>query len=185
MIVRQFISWVRNASAGERAEATRSLARAWLFSALGDDDRAAAEGALLMLLGPTHGILLNAFFYLPTILWLWKAPYSRAAAGQGAPRRALLSLSDVTSTLRRIGSHKTLLSMILLQSAMVGFLGFGAGTGLACFMGWAMQDSMITFTLPWQVLAAVGVVVMAIVTVAAAISLRKVMKLEPGIVFRG
>ena len=50
MIVRQFISWVRNASAGERAEATRALARAWLISDLSEDDRIAAEGALLMLL---------------------------------------------------------------------------------------------------------------------------------------
>ena len=38
MIVRQFISWVRTASAGERAEATRSLARAWLLSDLTPDD---------------------------------------------------------------------------------------------------------------------------------------------------
>src|SRR6266567_6498861 len=50
MIVRQFISWIRTAPAGERAEATRALARAWLISDLSDDDRAAAEGALLMLL---------------------------------------------------------------------------------------------------------------------------------------
>lgn len=50
MIVRQFISWVRTAPAGERAEATRALARAWLISDLSEDDRAAAEGALLMLL---------------------------------------------------------------------------------------------------------------------------------------
>jgi len=50
MIVRQFISWIRTASAGERAEATRALARAWLISDLSPDDRAAAEGALLMLL---------------------------------------------------------------------------------------------------------------------------------------
>ena len=39
MIVRQFISWVRTAPAGERAEATRALARAWLISDLSDDDR--------------------------------------------------------------------------------------------------------------------------------------------------
>ncbi len=50
MIVRQFISWVRTAPAGERAEATRALARAWLISDLSADDRAAAEGAMLMLL---------------------------------------------------------------------------------------------------------------------------------------
>jgi len=50
MIVRQFISWIKTASAGERAEATRALARAWLISDLSEADRAAAEGALLMLL---------------------------------------------------------------------------------------------------------------------------------------
>jgi len=44
MIVRQFISWIRTAPpAGARAEATRSLARAWLISDLSDDDRIAAE----------------------------------------------------------------------------------------------------------------------------------------------
>ena len=50
MIVRHFLSWIRTAPAGERAEATRALARAWLFSDLGPDDLAAAEGALLMML---------------------------------------------------------------------------------------------------------------------------------------
>src|SRR5437763_4413839 len=50
MIVRQFINWIKTAPAGERAEATRSLARALLISDLSTDDRAAAEGALLMLL---------------------------------------------------------------------------------------------------------------------------------------
>src|SRR5260370_20029813 len=50
MIVRQFIGWIRTAPAGGRAEATRSLARAWLISDLSDDDRAAAEGAFLRLL---------------------------------------------------------------------------------------------------------------------------------------
>ena len=50
MIVRQFIAWLRTAPAGERADATSALARAYLYSKLSPDDRAAAEGALLMLL---------------------------------------------------------------------------------------------------------------------------------------
>ena len=50
MIVRQFLQWVRNASAGERAEATSALARAYLHSDLSPDDLAAAEGAMIMLL---------------------------------------------------------------------------------------------------------------------------------------
>ncbi|MGM4988771.1 DUF2336 domain-containing protein [Tardiphaga sp. 841_E9_N1_2] len=60
MIVRQFISWVRTAPASERAEATRSLARAWIFSDLSDDDRAAAEGALLMLLDDASPLVRQA-----------------------------------------------------------------------------------------------------------------------------
>src|SRR3981189_525499 len=60
MIVRQFISWIRTASAGERAEATRALARAWLISDLTEDDRAAAEGALLMLLDDPSPLVRQA-----------------------------------------------------------------------------------------------------------------------------
>lgn len=50
MIVRQFLFWLRNAPAAERAEATGALARAYLYSELSDDDLAAAEGAMTMLL---------------------------------------------------------------------------------------------------------------------------------------
>ena len=60
MIVRQFINWVRTAPAGERAEATRSLARAWLISDLSEDDRTAAEGALLMLLDDPSPLVRQA-----------------------------------------------------------------------------------------------------------------------------
>jgi uncharacterized protein (DUF2336 family) len=60
MIVRQFITWVRTAPAGERAEATRCLARAWLVSDLSEDDRAAAEGALLMLLDDASPLVRQA-----------------------------------------------------------------------------------------------------------------------------
>jgi uncharacterized protein (DUF2336 family) len=48
MIVRQFLQWVRTAGAAERAEATAALARAYLYSDLSSDDRAATEGALIM-----------------------------------------------------------------------------------------------------------------------------------------
>src|SRR5271167_4840490 len=60
MIVRQFISWIKTAGAGERAEATRALARAWLLSDLTEDDRAAAEGALLMQLDDASPLVRQA-----------------------------------------------------------------------------------------------------------------------------
>src|SRR4051794_7361587 len=60
MIVRQFLQWVRTASASERAEATSALARAYLYSDLSPDDRAAAEGAMLMLLDDASPLVRRA-----------------------------------------------------------------------------------------------------------------------------
>ena len=60
MIVRQFLQWVRNAPAGERAEATSALARAYLYSELSADDAAAAEGAMLMLLDDPSPLVRRA-----------------------------------------------------------------------------------------------------------------------------
>lgn len=50
MIVRRFIQWLRTAPAGDRADASSALARAYLYSDLSPEDLAATEGALLMLL---------------------------------------------------------------------------------------------------------------------------------------
>src|ERR1700754_480262 len=97
MIVRQFISWVRTAPAGERAEATRSLARAWLFSDMSDDDRAAAEGALLMLLDDPSPLVRQSMAEV----------FSRSAAAPAAIVQAL-SL-DQSSVALPVLEHSPLL----------------------------------------------------------------------------
>ena len=60
MIVRQFLQWVRTASAAERANATSALARSYLYSELSPDDRAAAEGALIMQLDDPSPLVREA-----------------------------------------------------------------------------------------------------------------------------
>ncbi len=60
MIVRQFLTWIRTASAGARADATGALARAYLYSDLSPDDRAAAEGAMIMLLDDPSPLVRQA-----------------------------------------------------------------------------------------------------------------------------
>jgi uncharacterized protein (DUF2336 family) len=60
MLVRRFLQWVRTAPAGERAEATGALGRAYLFSDLSADDRGAAEGAMLMLLDDPNPLVRRA-----------------------------------------------------------------------------------------------------------------------------
>jgi len=79
MIVRQFISWIRHAPAGERAEATRALARAWLISDLSPEDRSAAEGALLMMLDDVSPLVRQAMAQV----------FSRSARAPAAIVRAL------------------------------------------------------------------------------------------------
>jgi cysteinyl-tRNA synthetase, unknown class len=63
MIVRQFLQWVRSTSAVERADAAAALARAYLYSALGPDDRAAAEGGLIMLLDDSSPLVRIALAF--------------------------------------------------------------------------------------------------------------------------
>lgn len=72
MIVRQFLHWVRTASAGDRAEATSALARAYLYSDLTPDDRAAAEGAMIMLLDNSSPLVRHAL--AEALAWSDKAP---------------------------------------------------------------------------------------------------------------
>lgn len=60
MIVRHFLQWVRTASAAERADATTALARSYLYAHLGPDDRAAAEGALIMQLDDPSPLVREA-----------------------------------------------------------------------------------------------------------------------------
>src|SRR2546429_1308984 len=97
MIVRQFISWIRTAPAGERAEATRALARAWLISDLSTDDRAAAEGALLMLLDDAS----------PLVRLAMAEVFARSA---DAPAAIVQALSlDQPSVARPVLEHSPLL----------------------------------------------------------------------------
>ncbi|MEI6085360.1 MAG: ABC transporter permease, partial [Verrucomicrobiota bacterium] len=88
-------------------------------------------------------------------------------------------------TLKAMGtSNPTLLRMILLQALLVGAIGYGLGVGAAAFWGHAMRNTPVAFRLPWQLLVISGIAVMVICLVSAAISIRKVMKLEPAVVFR-
>ncbi len=79
----------------------------------------AVGGALLLLLGPTPGLILNACFYLPLLLWLWKAPYGpRFRAGNSQPRAAAVrGFADIIDTARAVSGLPVISSMILLSGA--------------------------------------------------------------------
>lgn len=85
-----------------------------------------AVGGLIMLtLGPAHGILLDATFYLPVIAWLWKAPYGpRFRKGAHAlPARAVRGLADIARTIADVRGHALIMPMLLLVAGASFFVG--------------------------------------------------------------
>jgi MFS family permease len=79
----------------------------------------AAGGGILLLMGPTWGLLFNVLIYLPMVLWLWKAPFRRDLPRPPAVRR----FSEAVAVARAIASDRTIVSMTLLvggASLLVG-----------------------------------------------------------------
>jgi putative ABC transport system permease protein len=88
-------------------------------------------------------------------------------------------------TLKAMGaSNGTLLRMILLQALLVGSIGYGLGVGAASVFGYISRHSELAFRLPWQLLAISAGAVTIICAGSAIISMRKVITLEPAIVFK-
>lgn len=82
-------------------------------------------------------------------------------------------------------TDRMLRRMILLQALVVGFIGFGLGAGCVSLFALNGSTADLSMTLNWQLLTGSGMAVMIIVLLAALLSIRKVMKLEPAIVFKG
>jgi MFS family permease len=82
-----------------------------------------AIGSVIMLaLGPSTGILVNVLFYLPLLIWLWKAPFSRSVAVR-VKTGAVRGFGDILSTMRAIAGNRTIVSMTLLAGGASLFVG--------------------------------------------------------------
>lgn len=90
-------------------------------------------------------------------------------------------------TLKAMGMNdRKIIRMILLQAALVGTVGYCFGVGLATALGLLLQAirPIMSFFLPWQVLALTGGAVLVIVLLSSLISVRRVLVLEPAAVFQ-
>jgi putative ABC transport system permease protein len=110
-----------------------------------------------------------------------------AVAGQTFYLFTLENLKHFGS-LKAMGvNNRRLIAMILLQAVSVGAIGFGLGTGLTALF--FERTNQITYMaglfMPWQAVAGVGLAVLLIIALASLLSMRRVLVLEPAIVFRG
>jgi putative ABC transport system permease protein len=90
-------------------------------------------------------------------------------------------------TLKAMGmSDRRVTVMIVVQALVVGAIGYCLGVGLATGLGITLQTirPIMSFFLPWQVLLLTGAAVLFIVLVASLLSIRRVLVLEPAMVFQ-
>lgn len=90
--------------------------------------------------------------------------------------------------LKAIGvTNAQILGMVLVQALLVGGVGFGLGIGgTAAFLAGAESDPNLDgFLLHWQVIVGAFALVTLIVVGSALLSVRRVLRLDSAVVFRG
>ena len=84
----------------------------------------AVGGGLLLLLGPSFGLLVNAAIYLPLTLWLLWAPYTgHRREGIVGKRARGLGLRDAWDTLREVSGNRAIITMVALGGLSSLFVG--------------------------------------------------------------
>lgn len=102
--------------------------------------------------------------------------------------------SFTLENIRQFGALKAMgvgnlriMMMVLLQAALIGFLGYGLGVGAATLFGVANSgsNSELAFYTHWYLLCLDAGAIVLICILASLLSILKVVLLEPAIVFRG
>ena len=108
-----------------------------------------------------------------------------AIAGQTFYNFTLENLKQF-GALKAMGTtNGRIVRMILLQAAVVGVLGYGIGLGLATLFGLMVEGTELAWFTPWQLLPISGGLVAVICVLSSILCVRRVVVLEPAVVFRG
>jgi putative ABC transport system permease protein len=108
-----------------------------------------------------------------------------AIAGQTFYNFTLENLRHFGALKAMGANNRTLLGMIVLQAILVGAIGYGLGVGGAALFGERTKNTALAFHFPWALLFMSAGAIALICVISAPISIRKVFKLEPAIVFKG
>jgi putative ABC transport system permease protein len=112
-------------------------------------------------------------------------PVGAVVAGQTFYLFTLENLKHY-GALKAIGvTDGRLIGMILLQALVVGSVGYALGLGIAAALFTLHHLPTRGIVLLWQAVLGTGVTVLAIIALTSLLSLRRVLVLEPAVVFRG
>jgi len=86
---------------------------------------------------------------------------------------------------KAMGADNTLLvKIVLLQALFVSVIGWGIGMGAACLFGYITQGTELSFSLPLSLYFLSAGSILCISLFSAAICMRKIITLDPAIVFK-
>jgi putative ABC transport system permease protein len=108
-----------------------------------------------------------------------------AIAGQTFYNFTIENLKQFGALKAMGATNGRIVGMILLQATVVGLLGYGIGVGLAAYFGYMSQGGELAFYTPWELLPISAAAVVLICILASIVSIRRVVVLEPAVVFRG
>lgn len=81
-------------------------------------------------------------------------------------------------------SNQLLVRMVLLQAVVVSGIGWGIGIGFTALFGFFSRKTELSFSLPLYLYLFSGISILLISLLAAFFSIRRVIKLDPAIVFK-
>jgi len=83
----------------------------------------AVGGALMLLLSPAAGLVVNTLIYLPLTLWLLTVPYTGHSREGAAPARRALRWRDAFEIIREISGNRPIITMVVLAGCVSFFVG--------------------------------------------------------------
>ncbi|MDX2118463.1 MAG: ABC transporter permease [Planctomycetota bacterium] len=90
------------------------------------------------------------------------------------------------AVLKAMGTHtRTLAAMVIAQALIVGIIGFGIGLGIAAIFTLMLRNANaeLDTLLPWQLVAGSFVAIIVCIVLASLLSLWRVVRVPPGVVF--
>ena len=83
----------------------------------------AVGGALMLLLSPSMGLVLNTLIYLPLTIWLLTVPYTGHSRAGAAPGRRAIGWGDALQVLREVSNNRPIVTMVVLAGCVSFFVG--------------------------------------------------------------
>ncbi|HEY7165436.1 MAG TPA: MFS transporter [Candidatus Binatia bacterium] len=92
----------------------------------------AVGAGLMMVLGPSLGLLANALIYIPLTVWLLFVPYT-GHLREGAPPRRAIAWNDALTVLREVAHNRPIVTMVILGGSASLFIGNAVHTQMPEF----------------------------------------------------